>query len=477
MECMTLEGDPNTSSQILDKVFFTTACRNLALAALMASSSASSIGYDTSPSESSVDTLAALNLLARAIGCSGGSQVGPDSVRRNERVAILASALLLILRDLPDNQLREGDQYQMFQASLVLSKLAVTVLGNTLPAVPSTESLIARSCLSMLLDILESSWPENKEPCCHAVLTDGAAAGSSAPAIVAMIQLLPLLDGTIATLLQKLSEFPRTADLLIEYGILDALRSAGESYRDEEARFLASEAHSVPYGQGQTNVVTPRFLQGHLDLMGALLSSQVPGSRLFDILPKIIAIIRCYDSVIERLLGCFPLDGDVLFALWRCLAQANAVIRSDSSTGDVSTTSLLHRLTDEIGAPYLRNVAMLTLHIAENPLPSRFLGMIPSRLKTSHTFSAPVVVTTAAATGEKCWWDTIDSQSEMSTVGRAPDLSLIDDLCRLALLGSDLMRYGLSLIRGSGFVVSGFDENALCRALWRCADAANVSGS
>ena len=130
-------------------MFFTTACRNLALAALMASSSGSTVGHDTSPSETSVDTVVACNLMARAIACSGGNQVGPDSVRRNERVAILASALLLILRDLPDHQLRDGDQYQMFQASLVLSKLAVKVSGNHI----SCSSFYRNSgCPLMLVD-------------------------------------------------------------------------------------------------------------------------------------------------------------------------------------------------------------------------------------------------------------------------------------------------------------------------------------
>jgi hypothetical protein len=109
----------------------------------------------------------------------------------------------------------------------------------------------------------------------------------------------------------------------------------------------------------------------------------------------------------------------------------------------------------------LSQVAKLAMHIAENPLPQRLLRTVPSRLNSSHLPSGVIVVSGASA---KSWWDTQDT-----TAG-----PLTNELCRLALLGTDMLRYCLLLIKGSTAEAS-LDEFILSRALCRCTYAAIVS--
>lgn len=461
---MTLQEVPNTRVPVLDDVFFTTACRNLALATRMVSCSVANQGVDTNISVDSIDTATIGSLIVRAIACSSaGSPSGPTSSRRNERVAVLATALLPVLRELPGQTLRDADNRYFFQAAVVLSEIAGNVEVKQSPAVPSPEILASRSCLSLMLDILEdSSAKDGFSPCC-AVLTDTSSAGSPVSPIRKMIGLIPLLDDNIATLLQKFAGLsPQVSDLLLASGILNALQGAAEKYQEEEAKFLASHAHDVHYGE--TQIQTPSFVLGHFEVMGALLASQAPSNLRLDIVAKIVTVVHRYNSVLERLLGSFPVGGDTLYAILRCIALSSAILHAKTASVD-SRALVSHKqigAMELLGSTYLLSqVAKLSMHIAENPLPPSLLATVPSCLCPSRLASGVVVVSEAIS---KSWWD---SQNATST-------SLTVDLYGLAILAMDLLRFSLLLIRRSS-VEASLDEFILSRALCRCTDAALVS--
>ena len=469
LERMTVRGDPNKNSRLLDETLFTTACRNLASAAVFAASSAFfNHVANESESVSRVSAATACILLVRAIACSGdGSMVGPDS-RRNESIAYLATALVLILNDLPDQFLteqlqRDGEQSFFYHAAVVLSNLSCNVLADQIPVTPSQACLVSRTCLYSLLDILESSWTGHSR--CRAILTDVSLFGSTQAPIRSMIDLIPRLDGRIATLLQSLASFPGVADLLLEHDILQALMDAAEYYVSEEAKYLASEARNALYGQ--TNIGPPPFLIGHLELLGALMvaATQPPTNtdRRRGIASMVISIVRTYNSVFERLFASFPLDGDVVTVMIRCLAQADILGRA---SGDFSALTPQRNLVvdDGLGTPLRSSVASLSMHLAEYPLPEQCLGQLPSRLHgPSHCHTGAGIVA-AAAMGKKSWWDTLDKQT--------PSMGC-EQLLEKAVLGAELLRYGLQLYQGPSSAMN-VDENALSRSLFRCSEAAVV---
>jgi hypothetical protein len=109
---------------------------------------------------------------------------------------------------------------------------------------------------------------------------------------------------------------------------------------------------------------------------------------------------------------------------------------------------------------FLAPVTKLILHIAENPLPSRMLDPIPSRLSPPQMTTGMITLIEAGTTS---WWDKQKAGS-----------GDIDDVCGIAILGMDLVRFGALLIRHSESL-STLDEFSISRAICRCTDAARVS--
>jgi hypothetical protein len=466
LECMTIEADPNKSAQVLDDVLHTTACRNLAIAALMTASSVCLLGHENRPVSASHDVAVACNLMARAIAFSdNGNQVGADCVRRNERVATLANALALLLRDLPDRQLRDGDQYFLLQAATVLSKLSAGIGAIVqIPALPSYETLVFRSCLSVLFEVLENS--SSKPGYCYSfdVLTKALMPGSSTSVVEAMINLLSLFDDNIALFLQKMAFQPQICHVLLESGLLESLRLAAEKYTDEEAKLLERVSLEHEYVQNPLAIPIPSFFIGHMDLMGAVMVNYKSKESVRDIGLKVISVVRCYDAVNQRLLKSFPVDGDALMSVLRCLAQANLLL------SHVKTSSML-----PVESPYLFDeVRSITMHLAQHPLPERFLGPIPSNLKSSRLTSTSFEVT-RQSDQDHSWWNTIDKQSKLFSNDQSFHfIADGEDVFWVATRAAEVATYGLFILRSST-PSKTLDEFTLSRALYRCVDAAHVS--
>lgn len=462
---MTVGLDPSRSPCLLDDTLYTTACRNLSSAAL----SCCHEGKRTGDSSDSVTTVIACSLLARAITCSGnGDSVGRDSSRRNERIAYLASSLVLMLKDLPDQAvanrlLRDENISYFYGAAVVLSNLSCNVVASQIPAVPTDQALVARTCLLALLEVLEAESIEHS--LYREILTDISNGFSLSP-LQTMIQLIPLLEEHIATFLQSLVVFPEVASLLVQYRVLQELENAADTYVSEETKFMPSERHNY----GQQAIGTPAFLSGHLGLLGALMTaiSSSGQDERREIALKVISVLRKYQTVFERLCATFPLDGDVLKAMIGCFAQADVLISGESPAPMAQYEKVVNE--DSLGLALRNKIVALSLHIAEHPLPERFFGQFPSRLRAfSNGKSGVVVVSTDY---QKSWWDAVEANYKVTS--GTFDQNVVNGIFENALHGATLVRYGLQLYRGSESLLS-CDDLALLRALFRCSNAAMVS--
>jgi hypothetical protein len=462
----------------LDEGCFTTATRNLSLATLVTTDYIVARAGRVTEGNGSIEGPAACALLARAVVSSGfGTDLSPDSARKNERTAILTTALALMLRKFSKQDVREGDAHHFFRASVVLSRLASALNTERIPAAPSPEALIARSCLSLLLDLFENETGiVRAESFVQAVFVESTTDSRSESSIKLLLRRLAALDGNVAGVLQKIAQVPFGGDILLESSVIEALQAAAVKYREEESRVRSSHTHNVAYEE--LSIVTPSFLLGHLGLMSTLMAIPISSDRSRNISSQILDILRLYDFVFERLVSRFPLDGDVLQHCLRCIAQAQSLgVSVGSEVGRPLTIGRLDNDGPFVSKEFDNGSVVLTMHLAENPFPRDMLPALPSRLsKRQSSLNSSVV--SVSAPSEKCWWDILNVKSSNTSSGwlRRSEVSLTEELYDYGILGADMLRSGLRLIRGS-HSMSLLDESTLSRALCRCVDAVRVSHS
>jgi hypothetical protein len=462
----------------LDETNFTTATRNLSLATLVTTDYIVTRASRVTEGNGSIEGPATCALLARAVVSSGfATDLSPDSARKNERTAILTTALALMLQHFSKQDVGEGDSHHFFRASVVLSRLAGAVTAERIPAVPSPEALIARSCLSLLLDLFGNETGFSRaESFVQAVFIESTSDSRSESPIKVLMRRLAALDSNVAGLLQKVTQLPFGGDILLESGVIDSLRAAAVNYKDEDSRVRSSHTHNVAYEE--LSIVTPTFLLGHLGLMSTLMAIPLSNDRSRDVSLQVLDILRLYDFVFERLVSRFPLDGDVLQSCLGCIAQAQSWIVSVAS--DVGRPLTIGRRANDgpfVSKEFDNGSVVLTMHIAENPFPRDMLPALPSRLSKRHSSWHSSVVSVSAPT-EKSWWDVLNVKSTYSSSGwlRRSDMCLTEEIYDYCVLGADMLRSGLRLIRGS-HSTSLLDESTLSRALCRCVDAVRVSRS
>lgn len=459
----------------LDDALFTTATRNLALASLVTTEYVVSRAGRTPEGSSNVDGPAACALLARAVVSSGyGTDLSPNSSRTNERTAILTTALAVMLQHLSKEDVRDTDLQHFFRAAVVVSRLASARTDTRIPAVPSTEALVARSCLSLLLELFGSDTDGSRaQSPVQAVLVERNGDGISESPIKTLVRLVASLDGNVAIFLQKVAHLPFGADVLLESGVLKALQAAAECYKAEELRVQSSHRNDVAYEN--VSIVTPSFLQGHLGLMSTLMATRLSSDRGRDLPLQVMKILRVYASVFERLVSRFPMDGDVLQSCFRCIAQAQSW--GASSTSDVLCPLPFGGLLEAgalVSKEFDRAAVVLTMHIAENPFPSDTLPALPSLLseRINMLNNGAVAMTNPK---EKSWWDALNvERTHSASAWLRSNVRLTDETFDYSILGADMLGSGFCLIRGAAST-SLLDESTLSRALCRCVHAVRVS--
>jgi hypothetical protein len=442
----------------LDDALHTTATRNLARAIFMITDLLSNNNAD------SAFIYHACTQISRLIASSGESLMGgPGAARKTERIAILASALARLLEYFAPNQLQMGDFRDFQEAAIVLARLATKRSNDAVPFRPQPDGQVSRACLSLLFRLFASPGGQDGTNFCRTVLTESGGPGS---ALIAdrVVHLVALLDDDIASLLLTIVELRDGADILIERRILHALRSAAENYVREEAAYLSSSAVSMAYQT--TEISTPSFFQGHVRLMSALMVSQGSSSNGKTVADMISRTLDLYSPLIERLVSKFPQEGDVLQLVVKCVAHVH--LFSSGENRGIAQSLMVQPVVSKariVSESIETRITVLTMHIAENPLPLSLQRPLPSHLEhQQRSLNSTVVATSSTVT--KTWWDGLNLDG---TVGN------VDEICRLTTLGIETVRDGLIMVRRSQSCFQSIGMLSILRALCRCVDAVKVS--
>lgn len=454
--------DHTKNIESIDATYFTTACRNIASSARILSLA---IGEQWRESADSDDNFWKLpNLIVRVIACSvADSRSYAEFVRIKERIAALAGALLPIVRARRNQYLVHGDAEGFwFQAAVTVAQLCTNGYHNyqkTTPIAPSHDDVIMQTCLYQILENLTCSGGNKGVSSCRDILTYHNVSCQTTP-IRGMIEQIKSFDEGMALLAQRLiSNSQEIGELFISSGIFEALQHAADVFCLEEKKFLALLASNVNYTAAQIKV--PTYLVGHFEILSTIMISHVPPSQLRGSLLKIVAILSTYKNLFERLVNDFPVGGDCLYAMMRCITQANTLRIEKSQLQTFAITEIESSMITNASTDFtcfLGPVSKLIMHIAENPLPSRMLAPIPSRL-TPQLQSGLV---TQIELNSLSWWDKQEEQ--------------LDAICNIATLGMDLVRFGVLLMHHSASR-STADEFSLSRSLCRCITAARVSAN
>lgn len=441
----------NIGQGSLDDVCFTTATRNLALAAL----AATELSLTTQQHRAGcVDAPAACALLARAVSRSGaGSKAGQNINRKNERTVILGSALVMMLHE------RGGGDASVFSgAAVALARLSCHVIFDRSTATPLTETRLARSCFSLLLENLE-------EEVAQSILDEKVSNGSGQSLVRSFIYLLESLDYDVPKLLQQIAGFQFGREQLLNEGIMEALHLAAKKYLQEEKELLKT-MDSQPSSMSKHNVdiQSPSFLLGHLELMSSLLASSTAKDNPRKLFTEVKTVLRCYGPIIRRFLSRFPVEGDLAKALFRCMAQMKVL------TMNISDPFVFLPAGQQSSLGFENEFATLTIQIAENPLPLEHLKALPPSLTNAQARSTSGAVSLCNSTDES-WWDRLNIKGVHSGCNDVDEAISIYGSCLSAI---DLVRDGLFVIQGSSST-SALNVFGLARAICRCVQVSRVS--
>jgi hypothetical protein len=462
LSCMTPLEDQMSNVESIDATFFTTACRNIALAACAVSLS---IGdkWRLQNIKIDIEELATMcSLISRIIACSVvNNRFGAEFTRIKTRLSALAGVLIPIINAFPIQMLDDDNRNYFFQAAILIAELGVYVeVSSKLPITPSSEDLLLRSCLPVMLETLESSTKDDRFSPTRFVLSNATSSDATDSLIRRIFKLLSVFDCSVASLTQRLIFIsPQVGELFISTGILEALKNAAVNYFTEEEKYLALLTRSFNYNNAQIEI--PFFLEGHFDIMSALMTSKVSPKLLHDAVPKIVEILVAYTPIFDRLIRNFPISGDTLRSMLCCMAQANVVVNGEKNLkgeDSVFTKDQISTIINPNFSAFVSPVAKIVLHIAENPLPSQMLDQIPSRL--SKPSMIPGIIS-LMETGTTSWWD------KRKTGSTDTDFDT-------ATVGMELLKCGALFLRLSDSQAT-LDEFSISRAICRCTDAASVS--
>jgi hypothetical protein len=457
LSCMDVHGLTKSNNSSIDEIFFTTSCRNLALAACQVAIS----DYSKGLCQNDLELASLIGLFMRLIAASPlQSRTGAEQTRRKDRIAALAGALMSLLEEFPDHISIEADRACLFDAAMVLADLSThDEIPEKRPFSPSTETIVLRGCCGLLFEKLESALCSDGFSICREVLIHAEDGKYDDTPMQGILNSISLLDDNIAILVQKLIFVsPQIGSLMITSGILEALQTASDNYFKEEEKFLTSYASSQKIDD--ICIEAPSFLRGHFDIMNALMTMNLSPKLSGRLVSTVVSISRSYKVVFERLIRYFPVGGDTMYAMLRCLIQGKVLLdRAKYMPSDSSEQSVVLR-DDSVNLKALSgSVAKLIFHIAEYPLPPHMLAAVPSRLNPSLVTSGIVTISETVA---KSWWAAYGAKS-----------SDVSNFCETAILGIDLLRYGVFLIRQTNALAT-IDEFTLSRSLFRCSDAAQV---
>ena len=454
--CDPMEASRSTHS--LDDTFFPTSTRNIARAILMISDLAL-LSTDWSAGTRGDISRVCLGV-ARLISFSGNTMLARSTYSwKTEQTAVLSCVLARLLpsADLDDDGLSSHQSF--LDAAAVLSKLAIHNLSGSIPHVPQTDALVARSCLTRLFGLFSTGVSDIQvgEALCRSFLTALVDRESGILIADALISCIPLLDADIASLLATIAAFHCGREILIERRILESLHTAAECYVREEEKFRNASAQEASFRDAEID--TPEFFEGHIRLMLTLMLPKHRKGRDADNVAAMVArTLHLYSPVIERLTAMFPREGDILDLVVKCFAQLNlSATRSRSLAGQQISDSEL-QFDDELQT----RVCALAIHISENPLPYSGKRALPPVLVLKESLATGTAVATQSS-ATKTWWDGLDLGGKTK-----------EEVYKLSSLGLGMAQNGLCGLHRSHHLFLRVDVLSLLRVVCRCVDAIRV---
>jgi hypothetical protein len=332
--------------------------------------------------------------------------------RRDERTAVLATALAAIIKSTHWVEISNRPREFLIQAGVALAHLSCQKI-NPETALdrqrhpPQAAVIAARSCLATMVDlfsICDDDAPR-EQSFGFVILTTlndskGRRFGEH------LVDRIAALDDRVSTLMTAFVGTPFGGDLLLEYGLGKALIFAAENYASEEDRALLQFGSPLG-GYRSVDIAIPTFLGEHLQVIKALLSSpfvsQDQRKSLSEDVPKIMTAHR---RVIERLFIKFPVDNDVLLKCFECVVLAERPTTSAVTlTQADQEQGFATRIVPCIGFLEL-SIFDLTLHLLENPFPRQVLSQLPQALVGSE-FSEHLHVAPVLRQERGSWWEAI----------------------------------------------------------------------
>lgn len=366
------------------------------------------------------------SLICMSAGILNGRHTGDKAIADRECVMLLTTSLcqMASASATPLSEVGASGDYE---------NMLVSILEVSLMSFDETGFKI-RSMVPELMDFSRCVPDEAYNVCQHVLNREVKTfSGGKMNLLEACLGLLPQLDDSVASLLNTFSLVEGIPKLFLNSDILRRLQEAAD---------ISSQAETVHMNSNnlvRSQMPTPSFLLGHIKLVSAVLDqpdlNYLTGKA-------VLRILRSHEGTFSRLFDQFPLDGDIPFAIVRCLNQ-------------VLDLPDQHHMSEEwnLCSGMVKGVVRLSFHLAHHPLPDRFL-------QTQSPFDIPY----EQHSSQTSWWKIANNESPTSR-------SIDKETCSLAILGSEFAREGLILGLKRGIISNGAELRLLCQCFRRCASA------
>ena len=216
--------------------------------------------------------------------------------------------------------------------------------------------------------------------------------------IPSCLSLLKVYDNDIVDLLEQISSFEIGTELLLNHGISKILISISQKFLAE-----TQENSAAIHTYGSIGMEVPNFLINHFSLINTMLSTNVSQSVRIPLMADVLVFLQIHSSNLERSLLGFPNNNELI------LNFGSMLYNISSHTTHIRTTMDLQHRSHDWFVQLERNVFNLAIHLANYPLPTKYLAKLPKRL-----INAKAVVNRhyqkSRNTEKKCWWDAVDSK-------------------------------------------------------------------
>ena len=395
------------------------------------------------------------------------------------RTATFGLALSVILKSNPAANLLDGLTDEFLTSAIALGRLVCS--GRVYGAVEPIDGQRARHLALVAFCSVLGLYRVEGNQTFMSLMTASCDAGQERTIIESVVSLVADIDVQISQVVEKIVACKDGPALLVDSGLPQALQQAAEEYVSQEKKVL----EDIRYQNYQFDV--PVFLQGHAEVMKALLLSPIPSRNR--VASDMLGVLLTYTDVIDRLVGSFPQNGHVLIDVLHCLLLTT----EESST-------LKELTSDKRSSIWNGDILRLSYNLSQNPLPRSNLPPLPLKLNDGNRASVSRNVSISDANTSESWWDTLDqsalSDSLQENLVLAAPLSGRSDnggwngitsplegsngdtwstsTYTTALTGAEALDASLSYLELLSIESPLVDGYALARGLCRCSDVAKV---